>query len=190
VASQMDLSDKGWVIFGPRGSGKSWLVKSILDTTPDHIVYDPLGDHAGYRQYQPDDRSSVEELTDLVQAVVIPTKPALFIVDEANKYILPKPNRLPPGIDDLMDFGRHWGISVGFVARRPVQFHTDLIELADVVFFFGLHGKNDYQYMESLHVGLGDEVRKLSRWSFASLRGGTEIELHNPIDRPKHPVHT
>jgi len=186
----MDLTDKGWCIFGPRGSGKSWLLKSILDSTPDHIVYDPLGDHEGYRRYLPEDRNSVAELSDLVQAVVIPTKPALFAVDEANKYILPKPHPLPAGIDDLMDFGRHFGISVGFVARRPVQFHTDLVELSDVIFLFSLTGKNDYQYMEDLHRGLGDVVRNLEKYHFASLRAGREITIHNPVALPVHPVHT
>lgn len=185
----IDLSNKGWTLFGPRGSGKSWLVDHILDSTPDHLIYDPLGEHKGYRRYVPDDRESIEELSDLVKSVVIPTTPALFVVDEANKYIRPRVN-LPEGINDLMDFGRHWGMSVGFVARRPVQFNTDIVELSDVIFFYSLTGKNDYQYMESLHVGLGDAVRNLGEFQFMSLSAGRDLELHNPIDAPAHPSHT
>lgn len=182
----MDLSDKGWAIFGPRGSGKSWLLESILDTVPDHIVYDPMGDHYGYRQYIPDDRTSTEELSDLVRHVVIPTRPDLFAIDEANKYILPKQQRraLPPGIDDLLDFGRHYGISFGVVSRRPVQFHSDLVELADALFIFGLQGKNDYRYLEDLHRGLGDAVRSLPRYHFASY-AEQQIQIHTPIDAPR-----
>ncbi len=179
-------------MFGLRGSGKSWLVKHILDSTPDHLIYDPLGEHQGYRQYIPEDRSSVQELEELVQALVIPEKnrPALFVVDEANKYIRPKPNPLPAGIDDLNDFARHWDLSVGYVCRRPVQFHTDIVELSNYVFFFGLSGKNDYRYMEDLHHGLGDAVRSLAEYEFVSLKDGREITLHAPIDTPKHPNHT
>ena len=89
-------------------------------------------------------------------------KPELFVIDEANRYIYPKPTRLPKPVADLVDYGRHWNTSFGVVARRPVQFHTDLIELADVVFFFQLPGKNDNAYLESLHTGLGDTVRNLA----------------------------
>ena len=186
----IDLTDKGFCIFGSRGGGKSWLVKHILDSTPNHLIYDPMQEHQGYRRYVPDDRESVQELSDLVKSVVVPTKPALFIVDEANKYVLPKPNRLPDGVNDLMDFGRHWGISVGFVSRRPVQFHTDLVELSNVLFFYGLTGNNDYHYLENLHMGLGDAVRNLGEFQFMSLSSGRDMELHNPIDSPGHPNHT
>jgi len=103
----IDLTDKSFVIFGLRGSGKSWLVKSILDSTADHIIYDPLNEHRGYRQYIPDDRESVEELSEMIQGLVIKQKPSLFIIDEANKYIPPKPTRLCPGVADLVDFSRH-----------------------------------------------------------------------------------
>ena len=114
----IDLTDKSFVIFGLRGSGKSWLVKNILDSTPDHIIYDPLGEHKGYRQYIPDDRDSTDELSEMIQGLVIKKKPSLFIIDEANKYIPPKPTRLCPGVADLVDFSRHWKISFGAVARR------------------------------------------------------------------------
>jgi hypothetical protein len=180
----MNLVNKGWCIFGPRGSGKSWLLESILDTNEDHIVYDPMEDHAGYRQYLPDDRHSSEELNDLIHNVVLETQPAIFAIDEANKYIHPKPTRLLTGVADLVDMGRHHGISFGTVARRPVQFNTDLVELADALFFFGLQGKNDYVYMEDLHRGLGDAVRGLPRYHFVSY-ANQQITIHSPVDAPR-----
>lgn len=186
----IDLHNKGWCVFGLRGSGKSWLVKHILDSTPNHIVYDPLNEHQGYRRYSPEDRSSTEELSEFVNAIVIPRKPDLFVIDEANKYVQPKPTRLPPGVSDLNDFARHWGISTGYVARRPVQFHTDIVELSNHVFFFSLPGKNDYQYLEGLHSGLGDTVRSLPPFHFATLTDGRDIQVHTPIGPPKHPRRT
>ena len=186
----IDLTDKSFVIFGLRGSGKSWLVKSILDSTPDHIIYDPLNEHKGYRQYIPDDRESVEELSEMIQGLVIKTKPPLFVIDEANKYIPPKPSRLWAGVADLVDFSRHWRISFGAVARRPSQFHTDLVELADYVFFFNLPGKNDFQYCEALHRGLGVEFRNLAPYHFVSLKNGREITLHSPVEKPVNPTRT
>lgn len=183
----MDLSGKGWCIFGPRGSGKSWLLEHLLDTNADHIVYDPMGDHYGYRQYIPDDRASIDELSDLIEHVVIPTHPAIFAVDECNKFVAPKPRPLPRGVDSLMDFGRHYGpagISFGCVARRPAQFHSDVVELADALFLFGLQGKNDYHYLEDLHRGLGDAVRSLPRYHYVSY-SGQQVRVHDPIDAPR-----
>jgi len=186
----IDLTGKGFAIFGVRGSGKSWLVKHILDSTPDHLIYDPLDEHQGYRRYIPDDRQSSEELNKLINDLVIPRKPRLFIVDEANKYVKQKPTPLPSGAADLNDFGRHWGTAVGWVTRRMTQFNTDITELANHLFFFKLSGKNDYAYMENLHVGLGDAVRNLGPHEFMSLTNGSEMELHAPVDAPNHAVHT
>ena len=84
----VDLTNKSFVICGQKGTGKSWLIKSILDSTPDHIVYDPLSEHDGYRRYIPEDRDSQQELSDMIVGIVVPQRPSLFIIDEANKYIL------------------------------------------------------------------------------------------------------
>jgi len=206
----MDLGSKGWAVFGLRGSGKSWFVKSVLESTPDHLIYDPLKEHNGYNKYTPSDRTSIEELSNVIEGPVIkgvkvteknkgmfPTrrvgetwKPELFVIDEANRYIYPKPTRLPKPVADLVDYGRHWSLSFGVVARRPVQFHTDLIELADVVFFFHLPGKNDRAYLESLHSGLGDTVRDLPAHHFVGFSHGSEITVHAPIKAPMYPNET
>jgi hypothetical protein len=150
------------------------------------LVYDPLDEHKGYRRYIPTNRESVDELDRVIKTLVIPKRPALVVIDEANKYIQPKPTRLPPGVADLNDFARHWGISCGYVARRPVQFHTDIVELANYVFFFHLSGRNDYQYMENLKVGLGDTVRALPKYHFAILENGQKVTVHGPVDKPSH----
>ena len=206
----MDLASKGWAVFGLRGSGKSWFVKSVLQSTPDHLIYDPLKEHSGYNKYTPSDRTSIEELEKVIKGPVItgikvveenktmfPTrrvgetwKPELFVIDEANRYIYPKPTRLPKPVADLVDYGRHWNTSFGVVARRPVQFHSDIIELADVVFFFTIPGKNDHAYLNSLHPDLGDTVRNLPAYHFVAFEHGSEITVHAPIAAPHHPTQT
>jgi hypothetical protein len=150
----IELKSKGWAVFGLRGSGKSWFVKHILDSTPDHLIYDPLKEHRGYNRIEP------------------------------------KPTRMPGAVRDLVDFGRHWSISFGIVARKPVQCNTDLVELSDHVFFFQLPGKNDHTYLESLHSGLGDTVRNLPAHHFVSFSHGSEITVHAPIEPPRHPNET
>jgi hypothetical protein len=206
----MDLGSKGWAVFGLRGSGKSWFVKSVLDSTPDHLIYDPLKEHAGYSKYTPSDRTSIEELSKVIEGPVIkgikvtdankhmfPTrrvgetwKPELFVIDEANRYIYPHPTRLPKPVEDLVDLGRHMKLSFGVVARRPVQFHATLIDLADHVFFFQIPGTHDHRYLESLHPGLGDKVRDLPPHHFVGFSHGSEITVHAPIRPPAHPTET
>ena len=186
----IDLCNKGFCIFGVRGSGKSTLVKSILDSTASHLVYDPLDEYEGYRRYIPSDRQSTEELNTVINDLVIPRRPSLFIVDEANKYVTPKPHALPSGAADLNDLARHWNIACGWVARRMTQFNTDIVELANHVFIFKLSGKNDWAYLENLHQGLGDAVRNLKPYEFMSLSNGSDMQLHAPVDLPKNAVHT
>ena len=206
----MDLASKGWAVFGLRGSGKSWFVKSVLESTPDHFIYDPLKEHAGYNKYTPSDRTSIEELEKVIEGPVIkgikvtednkamfPTrrvgetwKPELFVIDEANRYIYPHPTRLPKPVEDLVDLGRHMELSFGVVARRPVQFHATLVELSDHVFFFQIPGPNDHRYLESLYSGLGDTVRDLPPHHFVAFSHGSEITVHAPIKAPRHPTET
>ncbi len=188
----IDLTAKGWAVFGARGSGKSVLVEHILNSTKSHLVYDPLGEHNRYRRYIPDDRHSVAELDNVINSLVVPRRyggraeraPSMFVVDEANKYVSPKPTPLPRGISDIVDYGRHYPTSFGFVARRMAQFHTDIVELADCVFVFRLAGRNDYRYLEELHQGLGDVVRGLKKYHFASLAQG-KITVHAPVRRSR-----
>ena len=194
----IDLADEQFVIFGLKGSGKSWLTKHILDHTQRHIIYDPLNEHVGYRRYVPTDRHSIPELSRFLQQVVIPNAngrtprghnpPDLCIIDEANRYMrngVP----LPPGVDDLTDFSRHMHVSVGYVCRRPVQFNTDIVELAETRFFFHLDGKNDIRYMNDLRGGLGDLVKGLKPHEFVVQRG-VDVMVHSAIERPEHPNYT
>jgi hypothetical protein len=186
----LDLTNRSFVICGQKGTGKSWLIKSILDSTPDHLVYDPLSEHQGYTRYVPEDRESKDELSEMIHGIVIPQKKSLFIIDEGNKWISPKPSRLPSGVADLLDFSRHYKCSWGIGMRRPVQVHSDCLELAGVVFAFQSSGRNDYGYYEDLHRGMGDAVRNLPPHHFAVLENGKDLSVHAPIKEPRHPNHT
>jgi hypothetical protein len=212
----IELHSKGWAVFGRRGSGKSWFVKSVLETTPDHYIYDPLEEHKGYNRYRPTNRDGklgIEELNGVIRDVVDPTtggirvtkenqhrfptrrvgekwNPELFVIDESNRYIFPHPVPIPQPVANLIDFQRHYSLSFGIVARRMTQVPTTLVELADHVFVFNLPGANDYQKLESMYRGLGDEVRNLPPYHFVRLSYGSEITVHAPIRPPAHPNET
>jgi len=181
----MDLTNKRFCIFGLQRSGKTELTKHILRGVPNHFVYDPLDEYDGFNRYKPDDRNSIPELSDCIQKLVIPrVKPDLFIIDEANRYILPKPTPIPAGVDELNDWAGHMGLSWGAICRRPVQFHSDITELAHVVFFFILQGRNDSSYMDDLLPNLSTTVSTLPQHHFAILETGSAgrvVSVHSPI---------
>lgn len=169
-------------MLGLQGSGKTTLVKHILDDVDRHIVYDPLGEYDGYRRYIPTDLHSTAELDRFVERIVTPMQPDLFVLDEANKYI-DKNKETPKAVADLVDFSRHWGISWGCVARRPTQLHTDVRELAHYVFVFGLYGSNDRRLLNDWYSGMGDVVQGLDKdkHQFAVLEGGSRLTVHEAI---------
>lgn len=177
----IDITNKRACIFGLPGSGKSKLLEHILGSTKRHLIYDPMNEHSAFNRYVPTDRESIPELNNFVEKGVIAWRPKLFAIDEANKYVRPKPTPLPSGLASLNDFSRHWDIAWLSVARRPSQFHTDIVELCHYVFFFRLPGHNDYKYMESLHRGLGDTVRALPKYHFAILEDGVNVTVHAPV---------
>ena len=116
--------------------------------------------------------------------------PELFVIDESNRYIFPHPAKIPQPVANLIDFQRHYSLSFGVVARRMTQVPTTLVELADHVFVFHLPGANDYQKLESMYRGLGDEVRNLPPYHFVRLSYGSQITVHAPIRPPAHPNET
>jgi energy-coupling factor transporter ATP-binding protein EcfA2 len=189
----IDLTDKGWAVLGPRGGGKSVLVKHILGLMPSHLVYDPLNEHQGNRRYVPTVRESVPELESAIKALVIPKRaggyavpaPSLFVLDEANRYLPPKPAPLPAAVGDLNDFARHWGVSCGYVARRPVQLNQDITELAAYLFVFRLTGRLDCKWLDGLYEGLGDTVRRLKPYHFVVLENGVGYSIHAPVPLPR-----
>lgn len=176
----IDMVNKAFIIVGPRGSGKTVLAQHFLGLQPSHLVYDPLLEYEGFNRYQPDDRYSKDEL-DRVIAHVEATKPKLFIIDEANKYFEPHPKPLTKGQGDLNDFSRHWGVSWGLVARRPVQISTMVTEIVDRLFVYRLTGRNDRSFFDSKVAGLGEVVAGLPDYHFLVLDQQGGFYVHDPV---------
>lgn len=185
--TEINLANKRAVIVGPPGSGKTVLARHILNMTRQHIVWDPLQDYIGYNRYQPTNPHSKTEADQFIRKAVIGFKPRLFVFEEANNIIEPKPKPLPPAIREMNDWSRHYGISWIVMARRPVQLHTDVVELATFIFAFRLTGKNDRAFFDNYNTGLGDIVATLKPWHFLVIEQGVGAWVHDPIpdDGPK-----
>ena len=183
-----ELDEKRFVIFGKQGSGKTELVKHILRSTKNHIVYDRTRhDYPGFTRYLPNDSQSAQEMSDFVLLNIVknPNRPRLFVLDEANLFLQPKPSRLPTGIAELNDLGRHLKMTWGVVSRLPSQFHSDITQLADHIFIYRLNGYQDKQYLNKILVGgnIGDRAANLQPFHFLHYDvGAGSVTLHSPID--------
>lgn len=178
----IDITNKRFVILGLQGSGKTVLAKYMLSKCSRHLVYDTLREYKGFIRYTPTDRNSKSELERMIKTLVFKkVKPQLFIIDEANRFIEPKPTALPQGVNELNDWSRHIGISWGCICRRPTQLHTDMMELAHYLFIFCLRGKNDTAYLDSILPNLGDTVSNLKQYEFAIVTENRSVYVHQPI---------
>lgn len=148
------------------------------------LVYDTLGEApaaAKYHTFKPANRNSAREL-EMVIAMIKDTRQfTLFMIDEANRFCPSKPAPLPPEVADLNDQRRHYGLSVGYIARRPCQLNQDLTELADYLIIFHLKGIRDIRYLEDISAGLGKAVLALKGYQFVLVMPDRSFRLHNPI---------
>lgn len=185
----INLEDKGFCIFGDRGSGKSHLLHTLAIKYGAYaLVYDTLHEYpetGKFDIYRPVNRNDPDELSTVTRLVMKSGKYRLFLIDEANRFCKTKPNELPQAIADLNDWQRHYHLAAGFVARRPVQLHQDITELASYLFIFNLGGKNDIAYLNDIKDGLGDAVCQLPKWHYIVVNPTREFEIYKPLP----PIH-
>ena len=190
----MELTGKTFCILGLKGTGKSTIANVILNTYgAKALYYDTLyeaPETSPFDIYQPKNRYSVAELETVIRSIVpqnvnLLPKYRMVIIDEANRFCLPKPSPLPAAIADLNDQCRHYLMSAGFIARRPSQLNQDLMELADYIFIFKLTGKNDIVYLNNTVTGLGDTVQALGHFEFVTVNPDKSFEVCEPVTPDK-----
>lgn len=179
------LDGRTFCIFGLRGAGKSTLADYIGRLYgAAALIYDTTHEYdktATYAIYRPTQRNDVAELSKVVTAVLKSRSYKLLLIDEANRYAPPKPAPLPPALADLNDQCRHYGLAVGYIARRPVQLNQDLTELADYLFLYHLKGNADRQYLSNISPGLGDAAAGLPPAYFAFVAPNRDFTIYSPI---------
>lgn len=189
----IDIKEKRVVVFGLQGSGKSYFTKKLLESPGNKklkpLIVDPLKEYNTGTVYRPTYRSyekGLPEINKLIQERLIKPYEAnrthhyLFVIDEANRYA-PNKKPLSSELSYLNDFSRHMKLATLYVARRPTQLNTDLVELAHNIIIFNLSGKNDAQYLEDLSYGLGYEVKNLRKHEFMFVDERREYTKCKPI---------
>lgn len=185
---EIELKGKHTVVCGAKGEGKSNFVNYLLGKRKykNHVIVDPMREHKDLNRYTPRYRRGKRawaELDGFLDRMVIDNdremRPEIVGLDEANRYTK-KRGELSGPVGELVDLSRHYGVGSVLVARRPVQLHTDILELADNQVFFRLVGKNDVRYLDDLAEGLGDTVRNLDKYHFV-VKKGVDYKAHSPV---------
>ena len=183
---EIDLTSKSFSIFGLPDSGKSTLANYILHEYGNQaLIYDTLHEYPDnpFDSYEPKGTYDRDELERVTRRVMASRRYKLFVIDEANRFCPSKPTPLPQAIADLNDFRAHYGLTVGYVCRRPVQLNQDLTELSQYLFIFRLPGRNDLDFLKDTARGLEDEVMNLEKYHFVIVYPDRTFEVSAPVPK-------
>lgn len=174
-------------VFGLKNSGKTNFVKWLLKNFyPRSFVFDPMDEYKdewGFNQYVPQQKRSQAELEMFIDQVIKPNKQQIdmMVVDESNRYHT-KGGELDGPVAEIIDYGTsHWNLGAIFIARRPVQVHTDILELSEYLFIFRLTGKNDHKRLDNIAPGLSDAVRDLPQYGCVMVKPDRSFEVLQPV---------
>lgn len=185
-----DLSGKQVTIFGKKNMGKSYFVNYLMSKMEgNYACFDPMHEHTDYKEndlvVRPTTRrgdEAIKQLSEFVEfAVENRANFDYIVVDEINRFHS-KRSELDGPIGDLVDFTEHYGMGFISVARRPVQVHVDIQELADYQFIFRLSGVNDVRRLDDISSGLGERVASLNQREFVAVGPGGNYSTQPPID--------
>jgi DNA helicase HerA-like ATPase len=160
-------------VLGHKGSGKSTLVKEIVEEHPRVITFDTMGEYDNAIETFPE---AVRELGKLEHArrfkiairlpededaleameVAYELTGTLVVFEETSFYC--SPSYLPTILKKFVRYGRHREISQIYVSRRPAEIHRDLTAQSDLIVSFRQHEPADVDYLRKL---MGPEADKL-----------------------------
>lgn len=194
MTTNLELAEQIVVVLGPPDSGKTNFVKTVFGKEPyrRHWIYDPLReyDSSEYNVVRPSNRrydGGNEELNQTIDDAIFAQpealRPRYLVIDEANRTV---PNNKEPGeaMQDMIDFNTHFapGIGLWVVARRPAQLNTDLMELYDEMFIFGLRGRNDKRaYRDMVSEELVEQLDAKEKFEFVHVDGEGDTTLFEPV---------
>ncbi len=155
------------LIFGKRGSGKSYLAAHLLNFTGRIVIYDTLheyrsgfvfrdvGDLARFWRrnsrgpfrliYQPTDPEA--EFNEVAQLVWL-CGHVTFLVEEIDIFC--SPHKISPSFQTVIQRGRHQDISLVGISQRPFGIHRLLTSQAKEIYIFSTNEPRDREYLRNL----------------------------------------
>ena len=142
-------------VFGKAGSGKSYLIQSIMDDLPRPVfIVDSQAEFNTGVQFETADellsfliegRPNVSGIyvlnstTDLdfdtfFRILATAQDPATVVIDEADLFCTPY--NINPDLARIIKYGRHWKQHIVYAARRPAEVNRNLTAQSDCLISF------------------------------------------------------
>ena len=165
------------LIFGKRGSGKTTLMKKLIEDQTRLIIYDPMWEYSDATlkifQNQMDLIKFLKKRGDtLFRIVYQPQQPTqefnfvcqlvyclydvIFACEEID--LGTSHNYTPPPLERIICQGRHKGISLYATTRRPPEVPKLLTSQANKLYVFKMHEPKDLAYFKEI---MGDQAEKI-----------------------------
>lgn len=195
-------------VLGQSGSGKSSWVQARLASLPRFILWNTLGEEFGFTECE--SRSELykhvtkrasglfqvvynnveeneEEAMEWMSKFVEEVENLCFIIEEADAYATP--SSIPQGLRSLLKRGRHRGISMVFVTRRPAEVNRLITAQSKRFVLFRVTEPNDIRYLRTFVGDHALTLPDLPELSFLDWQQGTvtrgRIEFHGNPGVPK-----
>jgi|SRR3972149_3345479 len=154
------------LVMGKRGSGKTTLAKKLIALLPRNkniFIYDTLGEYSGigtlaenietvFDYLETEERiirftSDDDDDFDRICRVIYSLKDYYLLVDEIDMFI--SAVYLPEFFKKIIRYGRHSGLGIIAVTRRPADISRLLSSQANFIISFKQHEPKDCQYFSS-----------------------------------------
>lgn len=178
-------------VLGQRGSGKSSWVKKKLPAIPRFLLWDTLGEYAGFDMFT--DRAELfrhvserqagifqcvfncleeteAEAFDWICELAAAVENVCLIVEEVDTYATP--SVIPGSLRKLLKIGRHYGVSMIFVSRRPAEINRLITSQSQRFVCFRMFEPNDIRYLSSVIGPAAAELKDLPILHYLDWRHG------------------
>ncbi len=196
-----DRANEITLILGKKWCGKSKLARDLIARSDKRIIIDPMWEHTqgaivrgfsdlvAYIRPRRHERYAVvlRTLDDLERDRLLqlltagtperaPLPGVTVLIDEADR--ISRPTNLPEHVSRLVNYGRHFGVSMILVARRAQALHRDFRANADRIYIGQMQEPGDADYCaEFIGRELADRAKLLRpnefiEWPGAESAGG------------------
>lgn len=179
-------------VVGQSGSGKSSWVQKRLPDLSRFILFDSLCEYTGFDVYQDDKEGIFNHVKkikngifqtiyrcvqgdeaadfDFICSLAEAVEDVTLIVEEVDQYATPA--YCPIKLKRVLKIGRHSGISMVFVSRRPAEVNRLITAQSRRFICFQMLEPNDVRYMRAVIGAVADEIPTLDKLSYIDWNHG------------------